>query len=66
MWSCLAVRELNAPVWMDLTNLARVNFHQNMPSVFNPFKHLHPPQAANCCRNSRLVVDEDDLTWFKN
>ena len=24
--------------------------------------HLHPLQAANCCRNSRLVVDEDDLT----
>ena len=23
--------------------------------------HLHSLQAANCCRNSRLVVDEDDL-----
>ena len=23
--------------------------------------HLHLLQAANCCRNSRLVVDEDDL-----
>ena len=23
--------------------------------------HLHPLQAAKCCRNSRLVVDEDDL-----
>ena len=23
--------------------------------------HLHPLQAANCCRNSRLVVEEDDL-----
>ena len=23
--------------------------------------HLHPLQAANCCRNSRLVVYEDDL-----
>ena len=23
--------------------------------------HPHPLQAANCCRNSRLVVDEDDL-----
>ena len=34
---------------------------------FNPFKlliyhyHLYQLQAANCCRNSRLVVDEDDL-----
>ena len=23
--------------------------------------HLHPLQAANCFRNSRLVVDENDL-----
>ena len=23
--------------------------------------HLHPLQAANCCRNSRLVEDEDDI-----
>ena len=22
-------------------------------------------QAANCCRNSRLAVDEDDLKWVK-
>ena len=28
--------------------------------------HLHPLQAANCCRNARLVVDEDDLMWVKN
>ena len=28
--------------------------------------HLRPPQAANCCRNSRLVVDEDYLKWVKN
>ena len=28
--------------------------------------HLHPLQAANSCRNSRLVVDEDDLMWIKN
>ena len=25
-----------------------------------------PLQAANCCRNSRLVVDEDDLKWVTN
>ena len=25
--------------------------------------HLHPLQAANCCRNSRLVVDEDVWKW---
>ena len=40
--------------------------------LFNPFKpeftkcHLYPLQAANCCRNSRLVVDEDDLKWVAN
>ena len=28
--------------------------------------HLYPLQAANCCRNSRPVVDEDDLKWVKN
>ena len=26
----------------------------------------HPLQAVNCCRNSRLVVDEDDLKWVEN
>ena len=25
--------------------------------------HLHSPQAANCCRTSRLVVNEADLNW---
>ena len=28
--------------------------------------HLHPLQAANCCRNSQLIVDEDELKWVKN
>ena len=23
-------------------------------------------QAANCCRNSRLLADEDDLKWVAN
>ena len=23
-------------------------------------------QGVNCCRNSRLVVDEDDLKWLTN
>ena len=31
-----------------------------------PFKiHYNPLQSANCCRNSRLVVDKDDLKWIK-
>ena len=28
--------------------------------------HLHPLQVENCCRNSRLVVNEDDLMWVEN
>ena len=32
-------------------------------SSLNYHCHLHPLQAANCCRNSRLVVDENDLEW---
>ena len=28
--------------------------------------HLHPLQAANCCRNSRLIVDEEDLNRVTN
>ena len=28
--------------------------------------HLHPLQATNCCRNSRLVLNEDDLKWVTN
>ena len=27
--------------------------------------HLQPLQTANCCRNSRLVVNEDDLKGVK-
>ena len=40
--------------------------------IFNPFKpeftiviFIWALQAANCCRNSRLVVDEDDLKRVK-
>ena len=28
--------------------------------------HLNPLQDANCCRNSRLLEDEDDLKWVTN
>ena len=35
-------------------------------SILTLHCHLHPLQAVNCCRNSRLVVDEDDLKWVKN
>ena len=33
------------------------------PGNYRVFIHYKP---ANCCRNSRLVVNEDDLMWFKN
>ena len=35
------------------------------PSILTLHCHLHLLQAANCCRNSRLVVDENDLKWVK-
>ena len=28
--------------------------------------YFHSLQATNFCRNSRLVVDEDDLKWVVN
>ena len=43
--------------------------------IFERFNPLKPKftivisihyKAANFCCNSRLVVDEDDLMWFKN
>ena len=45
-------------------------FYVTLQTIYNPytpeFTIVHPLQAANCCRNSRLVVDKDDLMWFKN
>ena len=38
-------------------------------AIFSQFQptssHRHPLQVANCCRNSRLVVDEDDNGKFR-
>ena len=49
------------PIW-----LIKQIIHQKR--LFNPFEpeftiliFIYPLQAANCCRNSRLVVDKDDL-----
>ena len=38
---------------------------------FNPFEPeftivISSTTSRDCCRNSRLVVDEDDLKWVKN
>ena len=33
--------------------------------TFSSTLHFHPLQAANCCRNSRLVVNENDLKWVE-
>ena len=43
--------------WIDFVNMI---FSADVTHL-----HLHPLQAANCCRNSRLVVDEDDLKCVK-
>ena len=52
----------NSLIFAELSSL---NFHP-LEAVFryrDPQVQVreHPLQAANCCRNSRLVVDEDDL-----
>ena len=42
-------------------------FYTKIFHYFTPFKsefticNFHPLQAANCCRNSRFVADENDL-----
>ena len=57
--------------WKELTNTFMMisNFTDGDPkltlSSLTSHCHLYPVQAANCCRNSRLVVDEDDLMWVK-
>ena len=50
--STLNERKLITPVYLILASM-------NLP-------HLHPLKAVNCCLNSRLVVDEDDLKWVAN
>ena len=35
-------------------------------SGLNLLCHLHTLQAANCCRNSRLAAEKDDLKWVAN
>ena len=55
------------------TPLISINYAENIHkylsaltlSILTLHCHLHTLQAANCCRNSRLVVDEDDLKWVK-
>ena len=48
-YSCIGFREI-----ADIAGQARVNLDRC---------NLHSLQAANCCRNSRLVVNEDDMKW---
>ena len=50
----------------DVNHLPAEISHLLTLSILTLHCHLHPLQAANCCRTSRLVVDEDDLMWFKN
>ena len=44
----------------------KVNAHLYALTLSVYHCHLQPLQAANCCRNSRLVVVGDDLMWVKN
>ena len=48
-------------------NLNSITYHIKTSNLSSLTLHCnrHPLQAANCCRNSRLVVDEDDLMLLK-
>ena len=43
---------------------AKNAYKRDQPWIYHC--HLQLLQAANCCHNSRLVVDEDDLKWVAN
>ena len=48
-------------------NLFRLSIQKSSLNSFKPaFTKLHPLQAANWCRNSRLAVEEGDLKWVVN
>ena len=52
--------------WMHFTlNMLKGQFCSSTIPTRLP-SSSHPLQAVNCCRNSRLVVDEDDLKWVEN
>ena len=62
----------NKDIYDDIENPLVPMVYKKVCQRFNPFKpeftiviFNHPLQAPNCCRNSRLVVDKDDLMWFK-
>ena len=38
-----------------------IRSHDSVIKEIKMGSHIRPLQAANCCRNSRLAVDEDDL-----
>ena len=50
----------------DVSNLVYDDSIKLTLSSLNLPLSSHPLQAVNCCRNSRLVVDEDDLKSVKN
>ena len=42
---------------------SQINMLQLLRNKKNYHCYLHPLKAAKLCRNSRLVVDKDDLKW---
>ena len=55
----------NNSLFVHATKILLVPHYLTLSSLNLPLSS-HPLQAANCCRNSRLVVDEDDLKSVKN
>ena len=48
-----------------MTRVTEVKSTLQTPKIIPHISYNTVVQAANCCRNSRLVVDEDDLMWVK-
>ena len=63
---CLAAAIHNLK-WLKITHICLfTNLDVKLFQAWIYNCHIHPLQAANSCRNSRLVVDEDGLKWLVN
>ena len=73
-WILSAICQISRHLKLEIAStipaftMTTLNYFYLTLSSLNLFYHchLHALQAGNCCRNFRLVVDEDDLMWVKN
>ena len=51
----------------EISNMCEIsNINDFKPNLFSSTLFATSHEFMNCCRNSRLVVDEDDLKWAAN